>query len=122
MGVLRFKYDVKAAVNQFNNNPKMLRLFGRFYDTSYGIRSKILLSTLQFSTFQTLDTSELFISDKIVDNFKEFKSRVKAMAIHLERNGLDASNRVNWPSIFLERAELLHTTNNQPLDISTLLQ
>ena len=95
----------------------MIRLFGRFHDSKIGISTRVLLETVKFSTFQTLENSELFILDKINDSFEEFEKRVIGMASHLERNSKDPTQEVNWPYVFLMRVKEIYRANGKTFDL-----
>ena len=119
MGILKFHADIHTLIDQFQADSSMIRLFGRFHDSSFGIKTKVLLSTVQFSTHQTFSTCELFFGDKVVDDFNEFTERLKAMSSHLQRNNKDSTIEANWPYVFLERAKLVYQQHNRVLDLSS---
>ena len=120
MGVLRFKYNIKALIDSYQLDPSMIRLFGRFHDSRLGISTKVLLETIKFSTHQTLASSELFIMDRLNDDLDEFEGRVVAMARHLERNSRDPTLEINWPFVFLMRAKEVYRNRNKALDLNAL--
>ena len=118
MGVLRFKYNIKALIDSYQLDPSMIRLFGRFHDSRLGISTRVLLQTINFSTHQTLSTSELFIMDKRTDDLEEFEGRVLAMSRHLERNSKDPSIEINLPYVFMTRAKAVYQSRNRVLDLN----
>ena len=117
MGVLKFKYNIKALIDSSQLDPSMIRLFGRFHDSKLGISTHVLLETIKFSTYQTLESSELFILDKLNDDFDEFEARVVGMARHLERNSRDPTLEINWPLTFLTRVKEVYRIRGKSFDL-----
>ena len=100
---LELKDNFKPAklIKDWNDDTLMLRQYGRFYSSKYGLDITMLKKIMDFSTIQSLSNAEVYFVDSFDDQKAlELMEKIKR---HLLRQGSDPCLESNYPPVFLKR-------------------
>ena len=93
-------------INIWNNDEYMLRLFGRFLNSIYGLDIAVLKQIVSFSTIQCLQNAELYFLDELSDDDLLFY--LPSIKNHLLNTNQDALNEKAYPHAFIKRVKILY--------------
>ena len=115
---IKLSLPASNIVQGFEDDPRMVRQFGRFYNPIYGLDANILKSILEFSTYQSLINGEFYFLDDLSDQHViEVSKKVKHF---FESQEIDFNDHSKWPAFLLMRLHFIYKNQSKTLVLDEL--